>query len=138
MLSTCLKQGYHSFLDYHQTPENQHEKWRNIHWKMHLLTKKLVVFPAISMFVFKGCKVWFVLFASDTRQERLKTLLEKLQMKHGELVGTRFTIGAAVRTSGKQSWLENRPGMKMVCPIENRDIPASYVSLPEGNLEDGD
>lgn len=34
----------------------------------------------------------------------------------------------------KHSWLEKSPWMKMHCVIGNRDIPASFVSLPEGDL----
>ena len=29
-------------------------------------------------------------------------------------------------------WLENGPGLKRCFPVENGDIPASYVSLAEG------
>ena len=33
----------------------------------------------------------------------------------------------------KHSWLENGPGLKMYFLLKVGDIPASYVSLPEGN-----
>ena len=33
--------------------------------------------------------------------------------------------------------LENGPGLKMCFLLKNGDIPASYVSVPEGNHETG-
>ncbi len=54
-------------------------------------------------------------------------------MKRGHWITTPNIYTLAIQ----HSWLENGP-CEDVFPIQNGDVPASYVSLPEGNMDTKD